>query len=625
MQKYNDDNNLIEAYIKAIDALADDAEIDLSCANPAPLLIEDKITNNNIINPEYPTILPELVNAFGSKIRSFGIPAKNKDIGLCNSIFPKINEIVSSLVLQKHKVILYLPMESFGYFYKTLESSGANVVLLKSDQNGKIDLQDLKDKLKLKKDKNEIRSFVFLNPVNPKGIVYSQDEVNTLANTLNGKIDFIIDDITFLGVHAGRLPLLEKGFFEEEDVARLKNLIKPGILSKSPAFKDGNIIIPFYSMSKELNAATRISCYVLHDELYKKFKKWGVNLYDPIRSFEFAEHTQKLAHRLLTEESRMLSFENIKYYKNSFDNIKNHCITFNKHLSSKLGIPYRDFIKISPDKYQATNVTELDCSGFRDLIIAGTRPQTGLDMYHFFIENAKTKLIPGEANFIPAEKMMVRIVLGEKSEKVDRFFAKLEKFMLSNDLEVKYDKYQNKQPVINEKKQNVFAKCCKKFTDCMLYLPRKLITTNNINTNQYSKVNSNDDDSSTRLDIGNLPQTVELKQMQSSNKTADGRKRSKSQVIKKDYRFLVISFVISSLKSLTTSKTLFGKNANLLTASMYLISGKICDKSLKITSLSSSKQISETTATPSPPRTNPIKIPQSGLSNLMFVFQLYAL
>ena len=45
--------------------------------------------------------------------------------------------------------------------------------------------------------------------------------------------------------------------------------------------------------------------------------------------------------------------------------------------------------------------------------------------------------------------------------------------------------------------------------------------------------------------------------------------------IKNDYSGIVICPYLGDL--------LFGKNANLLTASMYLISGKICDKSLKIT------------------------------------------
>ncbi len=446
----DDEEKLFEDNDKAVDTLyAAFFRNNFTCANPH--------------GSKYPHLDQNLAESFRRHLIKLGYDIKDGEAKTfpCGSIFELIDKTLMSvnlavakkaaqqarqlsLQLNCHtpqvptleyadKSVLFIPASSFGYMAHTAKVSGCKVVILKLDENGCIDKTIFTKKLD--KYKHRTKVFAMINPNNPTATFWSQQEVDSLKPYLQ-EMDLIIEDATFAGItrealrKALKAPLdddfakrytakyqdfeAEKEAFKEYvKSSNFKSSHKPGSCFNNSDLQEKTML--FYSPAKELSAEYRISCTVVPKKLQNNLKsKFNFDIEGGLGSFNFNKDCQNGTIALLNDPNK--ATENTNYYIARFNQVKRIINEFNVILSSKLGVENKEFIKLTPKEFTATNVVTLDCSGLRGLVVDDEVLKNDLVLFDKMVKYAKAGLVPGSANFTRSDKMHLRIVLGEERE-----------------------------------------------------------------------------------------------------------------------------------------------------------------------------------------------------------------
>ena len=308
---------------------------------------------------------------------------------------------------------------------KVVINSDSKLVILDLNKDGTLNKEVLRKKMLAYR--NAIKVFTIINPNNPSGTLWNQDEIEKIAECLTD-IDIVIEDVTFTGITKKKLHKTLYNYYDDS----LTGYFTAGSFQKCdhPALADK--VITFYSPSKECSPESRISCFAASHLSLDNFVKYGFKVDDHVSSFNFPDICQKVAIENL--QNKDIVVKNILYYQKRFNQVKVMIHQFNVVLSSKFQTENNIFIKLTPEKYEATNVATLECSGFKGLNLKGiniaelsssglssktiesSTMQNDINVFQAFAYYAKAGLIPGSANYTGSDKMQLRIVLGEERE-----------------------------------------------------------------------------------------------------------------------------------------------------------------------------------------------------------------
>jgi aspartate/methionine/tyrosine aminotransferase len=409
----NEQNNLQNQNQLAIQVMHQEHfQIDFTCANAR--------------TAPYPKLNPKLTEAFSNKIKSFGLKSEELKVVPCGSIF----EVITSMLLRVNlhaaktskQVVVFMPASSFGYMGAVAKDADSKLIILALNEDGTLNNTKLTEKMNRYKD--SIRIFVMINPNNPSGTLWNQDEVDTIAKNLSG-IDIIIEDLTFAGItEKAKYKWFNRSYNDD-----MLGHFTVGLFQKCQGSVIKDKVITFYSPSKEFSPEARISCLAASQLSLDNIATYGCKIGDHVASFNFPNYCQNLAIANLKDSA--MALKNITYYEKRFNQVKRTIELFNAILSSKLGIENCEFIKLTQKNWQATNVATLDCSGLKTI----TEWQSDIDVFKAFASHVKAGLVPGSANYTNSDKMHLRIVLGENYENYYGFekgLMNLAKVLLNN-------------------------------------------------------------------------------------------------------------------------------------------------------------------------------------------------
>jgi aspartate/methionine/tyrosine aminotransferase len=417
-------------------------------AKAVSTLYSTKFTHNftcaNPYGSKYPALDQRLKKSFAVHLKFIGFNIEDEKAKTfpCGSIFEVIEKILLRVNLSIAKkgsdtgakeAVFFMPASSFGYMAHTAQASGCRVVILKLDENGLIDKNYLQERLNVYKDYTKV--FTMINPNNPRGDFWSQEEVNNLTHDLNN-VDFIIEDATFAGITREALrkelnaPLdddfAKRSTEKYEDFAKTKEDFK-NYIQQSKGFKSSHIAgsffnsalqnktILFYSPAKELSAEHRISCFVMPKQLISNLKQqFALDVEGGLGGFNFNKDCQNNTIKLLNDKTKAI--QNTLYYITRFKQVKAIIREFNTMLSSKFKMEYTEFAKLTLEAFEAGNIVTIDFSGLKGFAVDGKILKNDLEVFEKLAYHVKAGLVPGSANFTNSSKMQLRIVLGEEYE-----------------------------------------------------------------------------------------------------------------------------------------------------------------------------------------------------------------
>lgn len=120
--------------------------------------------------------IPELRHALAEKLSAQDVPAEADDLLITNGATQALQYVFTRLLAPSDEVLLPLPQ--WSYFLELLEETGRTYRSFRP-QSEKFTPSELRAQLS-----ERTRLFVFTNPGNPDGIVYSEQEVRALGAVL---------------------------------------------------------------------------------------------------------------------------------------------------------------------------------------------------------------------------------------------------------------------------------------------------------------------------------------------------------------------------------------------------------------------------------------------------------
>lgn len=400
----------------------------------------------------YPVLEPDTIRAFQHKLANYGVNVHTTRMGLTTSIYSFLKATFFKLNTRQLKtngktVKILVCKDQYGFFFKIAKYTDVDVILIDTLKNGKIDINDLTETLRICKAENVIIGFIFSNPINPTQVVYSQEEVDRLAVVLSDNVDVIFDDLTNMDTcrssYNRRLLSSNVRFESHDDEELFKNILILANRKRSHSVSDVDIFsgshgkhigtfirsslvrktIVLWSPGKAYTSACRISCIAIPNEFLDS------KLITFYNKTCFAYESQWRIQEFLLNKMYTAPLLCVQHCMRMFDVYKEGLFYLNLALSKRVHIGYHGFVKLKPRKYRASNTVEMDFSGFRSYTIDGKSLRTGVDVFHLLVNNVKTKTIPCEANFISG--IEVRCSLGIPAEMIQSFCRRLYDYFMS--------------------------------------------------------------------------------------------------------------------------------------------------------------------------------------------------
>lgn len=243
---------------------------------------------------------------------------ERKHLVMSNGIIPALFEMVEYICEQDEKVMFLTP--SYAYFKYAADYNNREVVcsdLINDDGYYRIDFEDLEQKASEEK----VKLFILCNPHNPTGRVWTQDELNQLADICERNDLWIISD----EIHCDLLRAGKKHIPMGKIMPNYDKLITAMAVSKSfnmAGLMISNIIVPndrlreiwltrHYNFDNPLSVAGAQAAY-------EKGENWldELNVYLD-KNFEFtkeylAEHLPKANFRI--SEATYLAWVDVHEY-----------------------------------------------------------------------------------------------------------------------------------------------------------------------------------------------------------------------------------------------------------------------------------------------------------------------
>lgn len=320
------------------------------------------------------------------KLQRDGIHAREENIVVHSSVFDIVEGIYSALNLTAEDSIL-IATPTFGYYASQASKSQAKLAFIKASEKTawKISPQEL-DKLLTQ---TGAKVFLFANPVNPTGVVYTKQEIEDLAAILKKHRTLVISDEIF------------------KDVVH-KNKQIPFSIGAVKGME--NLTVTLNGVGKSMGlAGLRISYGYVPTWLLEKLPR-------PLCGFSLAAEKAAVQALRDTEENRQYLEKAAEIYKKRIRDIKQHVSAIDQDLNEKFKHGNRQpgsfaTMYIEPD---ATNVALLRFAGLKGKSIGTSKIQTSVQLAQYLYEHAGVALVPGEASFIDGEEMVLRIPLAAK-------------------------------------------------------------------------------------------------------------------------------------------------------------------------------------------------------------------
>lgn len=330
--------------------------------------------------------------------RIFNINEEN--IIVHTSVFEIIDAIYDALKLSTDESIL-IPTPTFGYYASQANKHNIKVKFISATQKTgwKIQPHDLDEALT----QTNAKIFLFTNPVNPTGAVYTKEEVEKLANILKKHKTLVLSDEVFKDI------LL----YDDQ---------KPYSIGAVDGMKDLTVTLNGVGKSMGL-AGLRVSYACMPEWLNKALSKPLCGLSKP------AEKAAAVALQD-TEENHKYLKQTAYSYKERLQTIKSLTKSIDKVLRHKFN-PYSSkedhFARLYIEP-KATNVVLLSFPGIKGKFFGSHKIETGLQLASYLAQNAGVALVPGEASFMGEHEMILRIPLAANNLK--QGFEKIKKALL---------------------------------------------------------------------------------------------------------------------------------------------------------------------------------------------------
>lgn len=322
-----------------------------------------------------------------------GIPCDENNILIHIGTFEILKDIYS--MIEWGEAGILIPAPTFGYYVKQANDLGIRVDLIhaKKENNWKIDPNEL-DTLLIK---IKPKVFLFTNPVNPTGVVYSKEDLVAISQVLKRHNVLVISDEIFKD-----LLLTKDSNFTS--IASIKDM--------------ANRCVTIHGLGKAMGmAGLRMSYACGPENIISNLPKILCGL--PIPSEKAA--LSVFAHPFETKEYLA---ESIFQYQNNINYIKDKIKQINVLLNDKFGT---DVVYVEPmvEPVQATNTYLISFKGLKGMTFQGQSIQSGLDLARFLLKDAGIAIVPGEGSFVDSSEISLRFITSADQELLELGFNKI--------------------------------------------------------------------------------------------------------------------------------------------------------------------------------------------------------
>lgn len=341
----------------------------------------------------------ELRNAIIKRFNRDNISNINSEnIVVHTSVFEILDAIYDSLKLDINDSIL-IPTPTFGYYVLQASKHNIKVDFIHALQKTGWKIQP--DALDKALTKTKAKIFLFTNPVNPTGVVYTKEEVEKLAKVLKKHKTLVLSDEVF------------------KDILLCEDQ-KPYSIGAVEGM--GDLTVTLNGVGKSMGlAGLRVSFASMPSWLQQVLYKPLCGLSKPAEKAATAalQNTDENCHYL-----KHASFA----YKEKLNQVKALTKALDKDLRHKFD-PYSTHdiacLYVEP---QAANVALVSFPGIKGKIYGSCRIETGVQLASYLAQHAGVALVPGEASFFSGHEMVLRIPLSAPNLK--QGFEKIKKALL---------------------------------------------------------------------------------------------------------------------------------------------------------------------------------------------------
>lgn len=346
---------------------------------------------------------PALRKAIQDRLQRDGIKAEEENIIVHTSVFEIVEGIYSSLDLTADDSIL-IATPTFGYYASQASKCPAKIHFIKASKKSAWKICPKELDMMLTQTKAKI--FLFANPVNPTGVVYTKQEIAELAAVLKKHRTLVISDEIF------------------KDVV-LNDTQPPFSIGAVEGMENFTITLNGVGKSMGL-AGLRISYGHVPSWLMERLPK-------PLCGLSISAEKAAVQALKNTEENHQYLEKTTALYKKKIESIKNLVSQTNQELHEKFKMSLhhlghsKDFVKVYIEP-KATNVVLLSFSGLQGKSFENEHIQTSLQLAKYLYKKAGVAMVPGEASFIEGKEMVLRIPLAAKN--LNEGFMKIKNALL---------------------------------------------------------------------------------------------------------------------------------------------------------------------------------------------------
>lgn len=372
----------------------------LPISTPSPSVRKagaDAFLKSNLQNYSESRGNKKLIHRIIEKFTSDGIKVKKENIIINNSIFNIIQDIYSIIDWKPGDTIL-LPTPAFGHYVVQASNNNIEVQLIPTTQESSWKITPAQLDQALSQGKAKI--FIFNNPVNPTGIVYTKEEVQALAKVLMKYTVLVIAD----------------EIFNEVVINEHK---KPYSIGAVKGMENRTITLNGVGKSRGLTGL-RISYGCGPKEIISRLTLHLSGFSRPSEEAAIEALTLNQENASYIKENRRKYIKNILFIESQI-NILNQKLS--KHFNKKCEktIYTKLFLGI-PD---ATNVILISFQGLKGKIFKNKALASSLELAYFLYQEAGVAVVPGEAFFMEGNQMVLRFPVSPDQNELKRGFSKI--------------------------------------------------------------------------------------------------------------------------------------------------------------------------------------------------------
>lgn len=342
---------------------------------------------------------PDLVRLIQDKFISQGLRADHGQVVIDNSLFHIISKFLSLLDWKEGDVVL-LPVPTFGQHPYLLAQHNIPFAMVpgKAKNSGKITPEDLDQALT----KSSAKVFIFTNPLNPTGAVYSRGELIELARVLRKHGTFVISDEIFSD-------LVLTPTHQHTSLGSLEGM--------------DEYVLTLNGIGKSKGLAGLRFSYGLIPSWLSAY--WP----EPICGISAPIEKAAISALKVSYENEVYQNELKAKYRERLARVKNHVLQLESQLQLKRpsSVPY---IEVYGDPV-ATNVCLLRFPGLYRAVSGDHLITSGNDLALYLLSHAGVALSPGEIFYVPDDRITLRITLSAK--KLDEGFKKISTAIMNLD------------------------------------------------------------------------------------------------------------------------------------------------------------------------------------------------